>query len=336
MPVIFADNLTEYSYVSKINVNCEEYKGYVKVGLPEQYLDMERPRSYLDTEYYIDIQPQSQYYRKLSDWYVKTIEDYSVSEIEKMYNGRYSDYLLAKDDSINFIFENPLSYEVDKISIDIIDSRIRSIEIFDKDEQPIDFTLIQDRFHYELVFDDSLLINEVRFIIGFDDLLKIRDISFYHYEQNDKKAFLYFYVDNECYKEFEFYFGEFGKDHSKRGSRQPPVTFTTTIETENNIVYNDDFDGDGIPNHLDNCPYVYNPDQKDTFYNGSGDACEDWSGDGFINAIDVCPEIYNPQQLTTDCLEDRFFEQNPYLIYIFAFLIAILFIALAFKVMKKE
>jgi uncharacterized repeat protein (TIGR01451 family) len=35
-----------------------------------------------------------------------------------------------------------------------------------------------------------------------------------------------------------------------------------------------DFDGDGIPNAVDNCPSVYNPDQKDSDGNGIGDACQ--------------------------------------------------------------
>jgi len=41
----------------------------------------------------------------------------------------------------------------------------------------------------------------------------------------------------------------------------------------------DDIDGDGVPNQSDNCPSVYNPDQKD------GD------GDGFGDACDLCPMI---------------------------------------------
>jgi PKD repeat protein len=35
-----------------------------------------------------------------------------------------------------------------------------------------------------------------------------------------------------------------------------------------------DQDGDGIPDHLDNCPTVYNPGQEDSNGNGIGDACE--------------------------------------------------------------
>ncbi|MEM2925090.1 MAG: thrombospondin type 3 repeat-containing protein [Methanocellales archaeon] len=35
-----------------------------------------------------------------------------------------------------------------------------------------------------------------------------------------------------------------------------------------------DSDGDGIPDEKDNCPSIYNPDQRDTNGNGIGDACE--------------------------------------------------------------
>jgi hypothetical protein len=35
-----------------------------------------------------------------------------------------------------------------------------------------------------------------------------------------------------------------------------------------------DGDGDGIPNALDNCPTVTNPDQLDSNGNGAGDACD--------------------------------------------------------------
>ena len=37
---------------------------------------------------------------------------------------------------------------------------------------------------------------------------------------------------------------------------------------------NDDCDNDGVKNEVDNCPGVYNPDQKDTDGDGIGDACD--------------------------------------------------------------
>jgi hypothetical protein len=45
-----------------------------------------------------------------------------------------------------------------------------------------------------------------------------------------------------------------------------------------------DRDGDGVPDHLDNCPDVYNPEQYDEDGDGIGDAC------------DNCPHVYNPDQ----------------------------------------
>uniref|UniRef100_A0AAX7UTP5 Thrombospondin-1 n=1 Tax=Astatotilapia calliptera TaxID=8154 RepID=A0AAX7UTP5_ASTCA len=48
-----------------------------------------------------------------------------------------------------------------------------------------------------------------------------------------------------------------------------------------------DIDGDGILNENDNCPYVYNVDQRDTDRDGVGDHC------------DNCPLEHNPDQVTS-------------------------------------
>ena len=54
------------------------------------------------------------------------------------------------------------------------------------------------------------------------------------------------------------------------------------------LSYTDDTDGDGIPDALDNCPFVANADQKDTDGDGIGDAC------------DNCARIANPDQKDTN------------------------------------
>jgi hypothetical protein len=41
-----------------------------------------------------------------------------------------------------------------------------------------------------------------------------------------------------------------------------------------------DFDGDGIADNIDNCPYTPNPDQTDSDVDGFGDACDNWSDTG--------------------------------------------------------
>jgi hypothetical protein len=55
----------------------------------------------------------------------------------------------------------------------------------------------------------------------------------------------------------------------------------------------DDADNDGVPNSLDNCPFVYNPDQLDFDLDGRGDKCDpDIDDDGVPNEEDCEP--FNP------------------------------------------
>lgn len=63
-----------------------------------------------------------------------------------------------------------------------------------------------------------------------------------------------------------------------------------------------DADGDGIPDHLDNCPEVYNPDQSDFDQDGIGNACDDSDvdGDGVADDSDNCPFRMNPEQQDDD------------------------------------
>ena len=72
-----------------------------------------------------------------------------------------------------------------------------------------------------------------------------------------------------------------------------------------------DSDEDEVPDELDNCPDVYNPDQTDTDLDGVGDACdncptvgnpgqEDQDDDGVGDACDNCPSVANPDQTDSD------------------------------------
>jgi hypothetical protein len=72
-----------------------------------------------------------------------------------------------------------------------------------------------------------------------------------------------------------------------------------------------DTDDDGVPNGLDNCPNVANPDQADADGDGIGDACdncvsapnplqEDVDLDGVGDACDNCPNTPNADQADAD------------------------------------
>ena len=92
-----------------------------------------------------------------------------------------------------------------------------------------------------------------------------------------------------------------------------------------------DLDDDGILDNIDNCPYVYNPDQTNSDGDSRGDACDncpfidnenqadsdmdgigdvcdrcpqdplnDIDNDGVCGNIDNCPNIYNPDQADSD------------------------------------
>lgn len=74
----------------------------------------------------------------------------------------------------------------------------------------------------------------------------------------------------------------------------PKVPNSDQLDTDNDHrgdACDPDKDNDGIPNHQDNCPLVYNPDQKMI-------CADDWDFDSIPNYLDNCPN--NSKIFSTD------------------------------------
>tara|TARA_A100001015_G_scaffold260965_1_gene306097 strand:+ start:2322 stop:3482 length:1161 start_codon:yes stop_codon:yes gene_type:complete len=87
-------------------------------------------------------------------------------------------------------------------------------------------------------------------------------------------------------------------------------TVSVTLQ-KNNPRFPKDFDGDGLNNRVDNCPFVSNPSQKDTDTDRVGNQCDnapqtknvrqsDLDRDGVGDIIDNCKLIANPKQSDRD------------------------------------
>lgn len=57
-----------------------------------------------------------------------------------------------------------------------------------------------------------------------------------------------------------------------------------------------DSDSDGLADSEDNCPFVANSNQLDSYGSPAGDVCDDSDSDGAVDSTDNCPEIANPDQ----------------------------------------
>ncbi len=128
---------------------------------------------------------------------------------------------------------------------------------------------------------------------------------------------------------------KFGQETYRSSIRQPLSTdqrtplFPLPIPHKN-TTFNNDYDGDGLPDEQDLCPKVSDAKNTDEDKNGRGDVCEDPDQDSIMSSTDNCPFKYNPNQIDSDMdnigdacdnAENRISENTDYLLYgVFAFM----------------
>ena len=110
----------------------------------------------------------------------------------------------------------------------------------------------------------------------------------------------YFYIDDDCNRTRQIYFGTRGENRFFSGKKTFPVVFKVATWVINNPAFDDDFDDDGILNDDDNCLNVFNVNQTDVDLNGVGDACDDVDNDSILNDADNCLNVFNPDQKDID------------------------------------
>lgn len=105
-----------------------------------------------------------------------------------------------------------------------------------------------------------------------------------------------------------------------------------------------DMDGDVVGDVCDNCPAYPNSTQDDADGDGVGDVCEDPDRDGIANAVDNCSEVRNPAQQDEDkdgignaCdnVDDRFTSGKSWLLWAGMTLIILILAGAGYSILKK-
>ena len=78
-----------------------------------------------------------------------------------------------------------------------------------------------------------------------------------------------------------------------------PTPTPKAVATPQPTVNPNDVDGDGVRNNKDNCPNVFNPDQRDSDGDGIGDACDSCSNVPNQRAGDSCTLLTGRASITT-------------------------------------
>ncbi len=237
------------------------------------------------------------------------------------------DFDKIKKSEIIFNIKNAKNIEGIKFFFDKNSARPLYISIYDTHNARM--LLNRVRFKDEIKFP---AINTSQLIVRLEhnQPLRIREIKVIGENIKKSKSYIRFLAepgsDYLFYTDGVYYFKADGERPNLHFVDEKEVQKASLGELKQNPLFKEpDSDNDGIPNKLDNCVYVPNPDQTDKNGNGKGDACEDYDKDGVLNYKDNCINTPNVSQIDTDkdgkgdaCdnEESRFFEKNQWILWV--------------------
>jgi|GEM_PF-5600268 len=142
------------------------------------------------------------------------------------------------------------------------------------------------------------------------------------------------------------YFGATQSEASTRPLNTDKATKTIVPESkQDNPLFRDDYDADGLSDSVDLCPRVADASNADIDNNGRGDICEDKDQDGKVTAKDNCPSVYNPNQNDVDAdglgdacdtNDSRTTENMPYLMGLLFVSVAGVLLWLIYRSTRKK
>lgn len=235
----------------------------------------------------------------------------------------------------NFESEKPITTSQLNLSLNRFVSLPNKIKIDIREEDGnLKNIYSSEKLNSDVVYFPKTTANNFEVTLEYSQLLRINEINFVQENARSEageKTVRFLALPDNPYQIFydadwfpEFSVGEKGNYTDNEGVLVLRKGDGQLEVLKNPLFKESDMDGDGVPDRLDNCVDVYNPDQADVDQNGRGDACDDWDRDGIINSLDNCPEVANRDQKDTDgdgigdaCddVDDRILESNPWLIW---------------------
>ncbi len=236
-------------------------------------------------------------YQKKYIWYSTSFESKWITDHDYSTFSDFDQYQTNKEFIIKFdtpLAKNTFDYEMITSNYDYIFEISQDGKTYYKiDGQLQDY----DLDYLKIIFNNEHLKNTRIYEFNFFEL--------WNYEilvNSQSKSNIQVYQNNIC----------FNNDKVLSFNKTKTKNFVIDIQTksynlklEKNPSFNKelkneykkmDTDWDGIVDIYDNCFNIYNPDQKDSVWNGIWDACSDGDLDGILWYLDNCEYISNGDQ----------------------------------------